>query len=244
MSTSAPQPQPTFRERVTKAYSGAREYYRNSPRLQRATWQGKVAPAFWTTTGVISVIVNVILIVVLIVVVRYLFTLKYIIEDGLIGGLYDNFVLMDQANITATINVATTIQVEDTMPVVFNLPLNQDTEVVLVDDTPITGATIFLNGAAVPLDLILPAGTALNINLDLVVPVSQTIPVSLDVPVNLLVPVDIPLEQTELHQPFTGLQEVVAPYREMLGKLPSTWEDVPLCRPFFTRWICDLIFVE
>jgi hypothetical protein len=128
------------------------------------------------------------------------------------------------------------------MPVVFDLPLNQDTVVVLVDDAD-QRATIYLNGA-VPLDPILPTGTSLNINLDLVVPVSQTIGVSLDVPINLEVPVDIPLDQTELHQPFTGLQGVVSPYRGLLNDLPNSWQDIPLCKPFLTRWVCDLIFAE
>jgi hypothetical protein len=243
MSTSST-PQPGFRERVVKVYSDGRAYYKRSPRLQRFTWQGKVGPAFWQTASVLSLIINVILIIVMLVVVRYVFTLKSLIQDGLIGGLYDNFVLMDQANITATINVATTIRVQDTMPVVFDLPLNQDTVVVLVGETPINGATIYLNGAAVPIDLVLPTGTPLNINLDLVVTVSQTIGVSLDVPINLEVPVDIPLDQTELHQPFTGLQGVVSPYRGLLNDLPNSWQDIPLCKPFLTRWVCDLIFAE
>ena len=242
MSTS--EPKPGLRHRMGKFISDGREYYKRSPRLQRVTWQGKVGPAFWRTASVLSLIINLILIIVMVVVIRYVFTLRTMIQDGLINGLYDNFVLMDEANITTTINVATTIQVEDTMPVVFDLPLHQDTVVVLVGETPIYGATIYLNGAAVPIDLVLPTGTSLGINLDLVVPVSQTIGVSLEVPVNLTVPVNIPLDQTELHQPFTGLQGVVSPYRKLLSNLPRSWEEIPLCKPFLTHWFCDLIFAE
>jgi hypothetical protein len=87
-------PQPSFRERVAKAYADGRAYYKRSPRLQRITWQGKVGPAFWQTASVLSLIINLILIIVMLVVVRYVFTLKSLIRDGLIGGLYDNFVLM------------------------------------------------------------------------------------------------------------------------------------------------------
>jgi hypothetical protein len=47
----------------------------------------------------------------------------------------------------------------------------------------------------------------LPINIEqLVVPVDQ------DVPVNLDVPVKIPLRETDLHEPFVGLQEVVRPW--------------------------------
>ena len=61
-----------------------------------------------------------------------------------------------------------------------------------------------------PTDIILPAGTVLPIHLDLVVPVDQQIPVELNVAV------DIPLNQTDLHTPFVGLQQVLDPYYTML----------------------------
>ena len=48
--------------------------------------------------------------------------------------------------------------------------------------------------------------------LDLIVPVDQMIPV------NLNVKVDIPLNQTDLHKPFVGLQEVVRPYYQHAGR--------------------------
>ena len=38
------------------------------------------------------------------------------------------------------------------------------------------------------------------------------LPVQTSVPVHLDVPVNIPLRDTELHQPFVGLQEVVKPW--------------------------------
>jgi hypothetical protein len=37
------------------------------------------------------------------------------------------------------------------------------------------------------------------------------------VPVVLNVDVDIPLEQTQLHEPFTGLQDVVKPFYCMIN---------------------------
>jgi hypothetical protein len=38
--------------------------------------------------------------------------------------------------------------------------------------------------------------------------------------------VDIPLNQTDLHQPFVGLQDVVKPYYNLLETLPDSWEEV------------------
>jgi hypothetical protein len=192
-------------------------------------WRRRIGPAFWTVASTLSLVVNIILIVILILLGRQLFFLKKsVISDQLINGLYDNFVLMDKAHIKTTITVSDTIQVKDTIPVVFDLPLSQKTVVSLTKDTPVNNATIYLNGQPVPLDLVLREGTELSIKLDMSVPVNQTVPVVLNVPVMLQVPVDIPLEQTELHKPFVGLQQVVSPFRKLLGDVPDSWG--PVCK--------------
>ena len=205
---------------------------------ERLIWQGKIGPAFWTIASVISLTVNLILVVVIVLLGQNLFTIKELLETQLVGGLHTNFEQMDQAHIVTNINVQDTIQVNDEIPVVFDLPLKQSTEVVLIKDTPVRNATIFLNGQPVPLDLILRKGTRLGIALDLVVPVNKTIPVELDVPVNLNVPVDIALERTDLHDPFIGLQGVVSPYQDLLESLPDGWEDTPVCEPTQMGWFC------
>lgn len=202
-------------------------------------WQGKVLPAFWTVASVFSMLVNLILILVLLVLGRQLFSLKTVIEEGLIGGLYENFVLMEQAHIVTMIDVKDTIQVVDEIPVVFDLPLNQSTVVTLVEDIAIPNTMVMLNGVNVPTTVTLPEGTPLNITLNLTVPVSTNVPVVLDVPVNLKVPVDIALAQTELSTPFVGLQQVVSPYRSLLAELPNDWGETPLCGPM-TGWLCRL----
>ena len=208
---------------------------------RRVIWQGKVAPAFWTIASVLSLTVNAILILILLVLGRQLFALKDLVQEGLIGGLYTNFVLMDQAHIQTTIEVKDTIQVSDKIPVVFDLPLQQDTVVTLVEDVSIPETIVYLNGSPVRTTVVLPQGTPLNITLDLVVPVNATIPITLQVPVTLKVPVDIALDQTELHAPFTGLQQVVSPYQELLSSLPSSWDETPVCGPW-TMWLCRWIF--
>jgi hypothetical protein len=69
-----------------------------------------------------------------------------------------------------------------------------------------------------------------------------TVPVKTTVPVTLNVPVDIPLEQTQLHEPFVGLQGVVAPYYWSLKPQWKNCQDVPgigalgpLCNLFFWK---------
>lgn len=179
----------------------------------------KIGPAFWTTTSVFSLIVNIVLLVVLILVGRELFSIKALLSDQLIGGLATNFALMDQAKIT------TNVVVQDTIPVQFTLPVSQKTTVVLTKDTEITGARVNLSTGGLsitnaPANIVLPAGTPLKIQLEMDIPVDASVPVSLNVPV------DIPLNQTELHEPFVGLQNVVAPYQKLLYDLPDSWEEV------------------
>jgi hypothetical protein len=231
-----PPPQP---EKKKVALPSLGQIAKRLPR--RVLWQGKIAPAFWTLASIFSLIVNFILLMILILLGRQLFALKTLMQDGLIGGLYQNFVLMDQARIQTTVEVNETIQVVDQIPVVFDLPLHQNTVVVLVEDTTIPGATVYLNSSAVKTTVVLPQGTPLNIALNLSVPVNTIVPVTLNVPVSLKIPVDIPLNQTELHQPFTGLQQVVLPYQELLTSLPDSWAETPICSPL-TLWLCRWIF--
>jgi hypothetical protein len=207
-----------------------------SPKVKRFFWQGKLLPAFWTVASVVSLFVNLVLIIVLISLGKQLFEFKKLIEGPLIGGLYNNFVLMDKAHIV------TDIDVDATIPVRFDLPVRSNTTVVLTRDIKIPNTWVALNTAGqginlsinAPADITLPVGTPLDIQLTLMVPVSTTLPVRLPVHV------DIPLEQTELHQPFTGLQSVVRPYRDYLGSLPNAWEETPLCT-LKTDWLCHFL---
>ncbi|MEA4906086.1 MAG: hypothetical protein GYA17_03865 [Chloroflexi bacterium] len=183
----------------------------------------KIGPLFWTVACFISLVVNVVLIVALVVMGNQLFAMKNSLTEELVGGLYGNFVLMDEAHIRTTIPVSTQV------PARFDLPLETDTVVTLTEDTYIQGASVSLvtGGLAInsaPTNITLPAGTRLPVHLSLMVPVDQTIPV------DLTVAVDIPLSQTELHQPFVGLQEVVRPYYLLLNHLPNSWEET-LCGP-------------
>jgi hypothetical protein len=220
---------------------------------QPAAWQHVVRPYLWDggqwwsaarrIAIILPLVINLVLLIVLGVLVQQVFTIKDFVNQELIGGLYYNFVMMDRAHITTTVRVEDTIQVVDTIPVVFDLELEQDTKVVLTQDTPIKNATIYLNNQPVPLDLNLRAGTPLNINLDLTVPVSQTVPVKLSVPVSLEVPVDIALADTQLHDPFIGLQNVLGPYYWRLREANDSWADFPFCQGPIKRLVCKVLLL-
>ncbi|HZM24033.1 MAG TPA: hypothetical protein VFC02_19960 [Anaerolineales bacterium] len=169
----------------------------------------KFLPAFWTIASVMSFTVNIVLLIVLLILLQMLGTIQLTANDqiaGLLGGLYNNFVKMDQANIR------TNIHVEKEIPVEFTLNVSGPTNVTLTNDVTIDGALVTvqtggLNIVNARARIILPSGTLLPINIEnLVVPVNQKVLAALDVPV------DIPLDQTELHEPFTGLQQVVRPW--------------------------------
>jgi hypothetical protein len=184
-------------------------------------------PAFWTITGILSLIVNAILIAILLGLYFNVGSLQLggllDMGNGLLGGLYSNFELMDRAHIT------TTIPVESTIPVKFDLLLNQQTNVVLSQDVTIERALVTLqtgglNITRAPTTITLPQGTTLPVVLNLTVPVDTTVPVVLNVPV------DIALANTDLHVPFTGLQEVVRPFYCLINKSAVNLDGVPICQ--------------
>jgi hypothetical protein len=204
---------PTQNRTPTKKNDGNR--FRLGP-----NWREKALPTFWSVGAGLSVILNFILLIVIVIIIGQMSAIKEILTNKVVGGLYYNFVLMDQATIK------TTVMVEDNIAVTFDLPLQQNTIVILTEDTPIEGATVTMNTGGLnirsaPTDIVLPEGTELPVKLDLIVPVNTEIPIS------LTVPVDIPLNETELHQPFVGLQDVVSPLFRMLLDPPSEWPSAP-----------------
>jgi hypothetical protein len=100
------------------------------------------------------------------------------------------------------------------------LNVSGSTNVTLSEDVVITGALVTVNTGGLNInraraDIILPQGTVLPIFIqNLVVPVDQKVLAELDVAV------DIPLNQTELHEPFVGLRRVVEPFYCLLNPCP------------------------
>jgi hypothetical protein len=187
--------------------------------------------AWWNTFKNVAIlfsfIVNLILIIVLGVVVLQIFQIKNGILEPLVTGLHSSFVGLDQAHIITSIEVKDTITVADTIPVKLDIPLQQNTVVVLTQAVPLRANTSFtlrdgttLNGMV---SLSLPVGMQLPVSLNLNVPVDSTLPINLKVPIDLKVPVNIPLAETQLHDPFNKLRGLLDPYVRVLGNLPNSW---------------------
>jgi hypothetical protein len=154
-----------------------------------------------------SLTVNVVLLAIGLLALRMLGGLQFLAQDqaaGVLGGLYHNFVKMDQATISAN------IPVDAMIPLNIVVPVQTTTRITLAEQVSIPNAHVRINTGALNIDanaeVTLPADTPLTVKLDFPLNVQNNIPVHLDVPVN------IPLNQTQLHEPFVGLQKVVEPF--------------------------------
>ena len=182
-------------------------------------WQKKPWQAFKNVAIIFSFIVNFVLLLVLLLAAPLILPIVDSVARPLVGGLSDSFVQMGEASIVRT------IPVDDNIPVSFTLPLSTTTDVVLDRPVPLNVPATFnlpggggtINGAVY---LELPEGLVLPIRLDLGVPVSNTIAVQLDVAV------DIPLEETELGQPFNTLQALFVPLDSFLEALPASNQEL------------------
>lgn len=177
-------------------------------------WQNRPWQAFKNTAIVFSFVINLVLLIVLLLALPLILP---IIDDGvkpIVGGLNQSFVEMNQASIKRT------IEVEQEIPIDFNLPLYTPTVVTLTQDIPLqVNASFFLPGGGGSINgtvsIVLPAGLPMPIQLGLDVPVVN------QVPVNMAVEVDIPLNETELSVPFTRLENLFGPLNEQLDQLPA-----------------------
>lgn len=195
------------------------------PASPQADSRYRFLPAFWTVTGILSLLVNGILLAILLVLLQVLGKTPFQPEDqfaGLLGGLYQNFVRMDEASIIADVPVNTTI------PLNIVVPVQTTTRITLAETVTIPNAHVVINTGGVDIDadavVTLPAGQPLNITLDFPLTVQNNIPIQLNVPVN------IPLRNTQLHDPFVGLQEVVKPYY-CLVEPNAVWNNIQICSP-------------
>jgi hypothetical protein len=193
----------------------------------------KVRVAYWNVTGTISLIINAVLIAALIILSRMVFQLGQMANKELLfNGFYVNFGKLDAAHIRAT------IQVNQQIPISFPLTINQQTAVTLTQDTRIDNTDVVIHSGILNINaqdatVTLPAGTVLPIQLNMVVPVQASIPIA------LTVPVDIPLSQTELHEPFSDLQATLEPFIAMIYQ-KTDWEKMGFCKAF--HGICSWWF--
>ncbi|NSW52876.1 MAG: hypothetical protein HPY85_10260 [Anaerolineae bacterium] len=170
--------------------------------------------AFWTVSSVLALLTTSVLLAVLIGVAVNLFPLVNQLNQNLVGSLYNSFVDMDNARIQTTIPISAEV------PAQFDLQLDTYTSVVLSEDVYIEGASVDLRTGGMvitgaPTDIKLPKDTELPVHLVLTVPVDEMIPVVMDVAV------DIPVNETDLHQPFQNLQKTLLPYYIWMWSLPD-----------------------
>lgn len=139
-----------------------------------------------------------------------------------LGTFYKSFNDMENATISRT------IAINDSLPVQFDLPIQQNTNVILtapvaLDNLPVTvtllGGAGQINGYV---DLTLPTGTVLPVQLNLNIPINQQVPVNLNVPVN------IPLRETSLGSSFADLKGIINFYDQQLGAVPGYKSILPV----------------
>ncbi len=180
----------------------------------RALWD-----AFKNVAIIFSFIVNFILVLVLLLSPGPVFTAKSQIAEPLLGDLDAAFAALGDTVIVST------VELDDTMPVIFDLPLAQNTNVILTGQVPLRApATFALPGGGGSINgtvsLNLPEGMVLPISLNMMVPVSTTIPVVLNVPV------EIPLAEAGMAPAIHQLREVFRPITGMLQSLPDSLGEV------------------
>ena len=204
-------PQPVIADKPAPASSKPKSKFT----INFGNGEYKFLPAFWTIASVMSFTVNIVLIIVLAILLQNFNAFGVTVtglSDQLLGGLYNNFVKMDEAHIK------TSIPVSKEIPVQFTLNVSGPTNVTLSQDVAISGALVTVNTGGLNINnaranIVLPQGTVLPIVIqNLVVPVDQKVLAELNVAV------DIPLNQTDLHVPFVGLQKVVEPFYCLMEK--------------------------
>jgi hypothetical protein len=191
---------------------------KNSPRIQ-IPLKYRLRPdksllrrAVWDVSSIISLAINIVLVVIVVVLGSRLQQLQSTV-NSLLGGLYDNFVRMDNSVISTSVSVNQPIELD------FNLPVVQpSTNVTLTDDVVIRNATVIINTGVLNINsratVTLPAGTTLPVSLSMDVPVKTTIPVNLTIPINIkLSDAGSPDPSiANLHEAFTGLQNTIGPF--------------------------------
>jgi hypothetical protein len=184
--------------------------------------------ALWTIASAISMTINVVVLIVLVIALWVYRDFKLpegidiTIANKLLGGLYSNFEKLDRASIK------TVIPVDAQIPLNITVPVQTTTQITLAETVNIPNAQVVINTGGLNINstarVTLPAGTPLTVNLNFELPVQNTIPVHLEVPVN------IPMANTELHEPFVGLQEVVQPLYCFVDPNAANLDGQVICR--------------
>ncbi len=170
--------------------------------------------AFKNFAIVFSFIINFVLVLVLLLLIAPLFQLKTGTVEPLLDNLDNAFAGLGQTVIE------TTVHIDDRLPVIFDLPLEQETQVVLTEEVPLQAYTNFslgpfgsINGVV---SLNLPKGMVLPVRLEMMVPVSTTVPVVMQVPV------EIKLDEAGMGPAIENLRDVFRPLNKFVKSLPNS----------------------
>jgi hypothetical protein len=175
-------------------------------------------PAFKNIAIVFSFSVNMIMLALLIIAAFWIIPFTNQLAKPIISSLSKSVEDMVSADINQT------IQVNDQIPITFDLPVSAVTLAELTAAVPMAVDTAFVlpNGGGNINGTVyfeLPQGTQLPVALNMTVPVSQTVPVDLAISVN------IPLDETEMGPPLMTLKDVIAPLEKFLSDFPSDNRD-------------------
>ncbi len=162
---------------------------------------------------IFSFIVNAILVLVLLIAPVPTLILTHKLGEPLLDDLDHAF-----EGLGKTV-IKTEVHINDTLPVRFTLPLQQETNVILTEAVPLSAnATFYLPGGGGAINgtvsLNLPKGMVLPVQLDLQVPVSTTVPVV------MTVPVAIPLDEAGMGPAIEELRAVFQPLNTFIKRLP------------------------
>ncbi|MGC9469090.1 MAG: hypothetical protein ACP5HS_10900 [Anaerolineae bacterium] len=178
--------------------------------------------AFKNFAIIFSFITNFILVLILVLLLSHagtLFQVKSQVAEPLLLDLDQAVVALGQTTI------ASTVQVTDTVPLAFTLPLEQDTDAVLSKPVPLSVPAMFvLPGGAGSLNgtvtFQLPEGQTLPVALSMSLPVSTTIPVEIEAPV------EIQLAEAGLAPAIEQLRAVLRPVTVLIQGLPDTAQEL------------------
>ncbi len=198
------------------------------------TWQ-----KFANFAIIFSFIVNCVLVSTLVLSIGPLLYMKSSFLEPLLRDLDQAFLGLAETNIETTVDVDQTIPIRFDLPLNqpldldFELPIRQQTQVRLTAPARVENVQIsfrlpggggVINGTG---SIVLPPGTVLPVELDMVVPVEKTIPVQMTVPVSqtipiqMTIPVRIQLGEAGLDPAVQQLRDVFTPLRVMVESIPD-----------------------
>jgi hypothetical protein len=174
---------------------------------------------FWTVGTILSVVANVVL-------ARMLITGRGVPSPGsseaLLTTAYASLTQIENAHIRATIPLQASLSTDP------SVPITTSTRISLARDALVRGAHVTISGGGLsidsPADVTLPAGTELDVNIDLAALLQSGLPVT------AVVALDIPVRDTELQPAFKELKETLRQLVCARSPGATLSDGTPICR--------------